>query len=159
MGAWIRPTTNTRAPHVREGPSLFVANFHCRLPQITIVQFRLLGKELTETGLDVLAQLGRQKLSLFVVLRRVHHAPSVLRSASVSGYPHSKILGVLSAQYDHTTSEFKALHFSRLVKEAKIGKNMAKICLLRWAPAPPPVPLPPAATFAGRRLAMRTLRR
>lgn len=41
-------------------------------------------------------------------------------------WPHRKILDVLLAHFDHTTGEFKDIHFSRLVREARIGKQPAK---------------------------------
>ena len=41
-------------------------------------------------------------------------------------YPHRKILDVLLRQYDFTKREFGSIHFSRLVKEAHVGKNKAK---------------------------------
>jgi len=40
-------------------------------------------------------------------------------------FPHRKILDFLLGQYDFTTNEFKEAHFSRIVKEARVGKNMA----------------------------------
>ncbi len=41
-------------------------------------------------------------------------------------YPHRKILDFLTGEYDPANKRFKESHFSRLVKEARLGKNMAK---------------------------------
>ncbi len=41
-------------------------------------------------------------------------------------YPHRKILDFLIGQYDPEERSFRESHFSKLVKEARIGKNMAK---------------------------------
>ena len=41
-------------------------------------------------------------------------------------HPHRKILEYLLQQYDHETQSFKEVHFSKIVREARIGKNMAK---------------------------------
>lgn len=40
-------------------------------------------------------------------------------------FPHRKILESLLGQYDFEKSKFKEVHFSRLVREARVGKNMA----------------------------------
>jgi len=41
-------------------------------------------------------------------------------------YPHRKILDFLLSQYDYSTGKFKEIHFSKIVKECRLGKNMAK---------------------------------
>lgn len=41
-------------------------------------------------------------------------------------FPHRKIMVCLIENYDYTKKEFKEINFSRLVKEAKIGKNKAR---------------------------------
>jgi len=41
-------------------------------------------------------------------------------------YPHHKILDCLLNHHDYFNNEFKEVHFSKLVKESRIGKNMAK---------------------------------
>ncbi|MDA2933576.1 hypothetical protein MYX82_04465 [Acidobacteria bacterium AH-259-D05] len=41
-------------------------------------------------------------------------------------FPHRKILDFLLTQYDFSKNEFKEVHFSRLVREARLGKNKAK---------------------------------
>ena len=41
-------------------------------------------------------------------------------------YPHRKILAFLIGRYDPTQRQFGEVHFSGLVKRARIGKNMAK---------------------------------
>jgi len=41
-------------------------------------------------------------------------------------YPHLKILDFLDGEFDSTKNEFKEVHFSKLVKESRVGKNMAK---------------------------------
>ena len=41
-------------------------------------------------------------------------------------FPHQKILKFLLDQYDYARGQFKATHVSRLVREARVGKNMAK---------------------------------
>jgi hypothetical protein len=40
-------------------------------------------------------------------------------------FPHKKILDFLLDQFDFTKNEFKGIQFSKLVKEAHVGKNMA----------------------------------
>jgi len=40
-------------------------------------------------------------------------------------HPHRKIMEYLIGEYDYEMQEFKSVHFSKLVKETKIGKNMA----------------------------------
>jgi predicted transcriptional regulator len=42
------------------------------------------------------------------------------------GYPHKKILDFLIEQYDYEKDNFKKVHFSKIVKECRIGKNKAK---------------------------------
>ncbi len=42
------------------------------------------------------------------------------------GHPHHKILSFLLEQYDYEKNVFESIHFSKLVKECKIGKNKAK---------------------------------
>jgi len=41
-------------------------------------------------------------------------------------YPHRKILSFLIEQYDYTEKRFCEVHFSRIVKECRIGKNNAR---------------------------------
>ncbi|MDA2934366.1 hypothetical protein MYX82_08480 [Acidobacteria bacterium AH-259-D05] len=41
-------------------------------------------------------------------------------------YPHTKILNALLDQYNFSEHRFKEIHFSRLVREARLGKNKAK---------------------------------
>jgi hypothetical protein len=41
-------------------------------------------------------------------------------------FPHRKVLDCLLGQYDFSERAFKEMHFSKLVKEARLGKNMAK---------------------------------
>jgi len=40
-------------------------------------------------------------------------------------FPHRKILEFLLSQFDFQKNQFKEVHFSRLVKEAHVGKNKA----------------------------------
>ena len=56
-----------------------------------------------------------------------------IQSDKALAFPHRKILDVSMGQYSFTTNQFVAVHFSRLVKLAHIGKNMAKryLSLLR----------------------------
>ena len=41
-------------------------------------------------------------------------------------HPHIKILQFLSNQFDFKTNSFKEIHFSKIVKECRLGKNKAK---------------------------------
>ncbi len=50
----------------------------------------------------------------------------VIRSDKELGFPHRKILDCLLGKYDPAKDDFTEIHFSRLVREARIGKNMAK---------------------------------
>lgn len=49
-----------------------------------------------------------------------------IRNDEELGFPHRKILEFLLGQYDFQNRAFQEAHFSRLVKEARVGKNMAK---------------------------------
>ena len=50
----------------------------------------------------------------------------VIRTDKELGFPHRKILDCLLGKYDPAKDDFTEIHFSRLVPEARIGKNMAK---------------------------------
>lgn len=41
-------------------------------------------------------------------------------------HPHQKILNFLANQYDYQVQQFRPVHFSKLVREAHIGKNVAR---------------------------------
>lgn len=41
-------------------------------------------------------------------------------------FPHRKILEYLFSLYDYDTNSFKEIHFSKIVKECRLGKNKAK---------------------------------
>ena len=41
-------------------------------------------------------------------------------------HPHRKILTCLLDQFDHQSGQFQEIHFSKLVKEAHVGKNAAR---------------------------------
>lgn len=45
------------------------------------------------------------------------------------GFPHRKIMDVLLMQYDFQLADFKEVHFSRLVREARVGKSRARAYL------------------------------
>lgn len=53
----------------------------------------------------------------------------IFRRDAMLRYPHRKILDFLLSQYDFRTESFKEVHFSRLVRESRIGKNMANTYL------------------------------
>lgn len=44
-------------------------------------------------------------------------------------FPHRKILEFLLSQYDYERRQFREAHFSKLVGEARVGKNMAQTYL------------------------------
>ena len=44
-------------------------------------------------------------------------------------FPHRKILEFLLNQYDYQTQQFKEVHYSKLVRDARLGKNKAKAYL------------------------------
>ena len=44
-------------------------------------------------------------------------------------FPHRKLLDFLLGQFDYSKQQFKEIHFSQLVKEARVGKNAAKAYL------------------------------
>ena len=48
-----------------------------------------------------------------------------IRADTGLGFPHRKILEFLASQCDLQMKKFKEVHFSRLVKEARLGKNRA----------------------------------
>lgn len=41
-------------------------------------------------------------------------------------YPHRKILDVLLSKFDYQTGIFQEIHFSKLAREARVGKSIAK---------------------------------
>ena len=45
-------------------------------------------------------------------------------------YPHRKIVEYLLTQYDHQRQQYIEIHFSELVRKARLGKNFAKSYLL-----------------------------
>jgi hypothetical protein len=49
-----------------------------------------------------------------------------IRADTSLGFPHRKVLDFLLEQHDPATGQFKDVHFSALVRAARIGKNMAK---------------------------------
>ncbi len=40
-------------------------------------------------------------------------------------HPHRKIMETLINEYDYLKKQFKPIHFSKIVKESKVGKNKA----------------------------------
>ena len=54
-----------------------------------------------------------------------NHVFETVRADTELRFPHRKILDFLLGEYDYTKAEFKEVQFSRLVREARIGKNMA----------------------------------
>ena len=56
----------------------------------------------------------------------LEHWRSRIRDDKDLRFPHRKILQALMEEYDFSTGEFRPVHFSRLVREARVGKNMAK---------------------------------
>jgi len=55
----------------------------------------------------------------------MHKLYEKIRNDKDLRFPHRKILDCLLGQFDFSTKDFKELNFSRLVKEARVGKNMA----------------------------------
>lgn len=51
---------------------------------------------------------------------------SQIRNDNSLRYPHKKIMEFLIEQYDYGKDRFKEVHFSKIVKECRIGKNKAK---------------------------------
>lgn len=49
-----------------------------------------------------------------------------IRADKTLRFPHRKILDFLLGEYDSAKDEFNEIHFSRLVKASRVGKNMAK---------------------------------
>lgn len=41
-------------------------------------------------------------------------------------FPHRKLLDILLSAFDFRRNEFGEIHFSKLVRDARVGKNMAK---------------------------------
>lgn len=62
--------------------------------------------------------------------RGSHGAPvklyAMIRQDKSLRYPHRKILDFLIEQYDYEKGVFKEVHFSKIVRECRLGKNMAK---------------------------------
>lgn len=50
----------------------------------------------------------------------------IVRNDSELRYPHTKILDYLAGLFDFDKNHFKEVHFSKLVRECRIGKNKAK---------------------------------
>lgn len=53
---------------------------------------------------------------------------SVRQDSSLS-FPHRKILDCLMEKFDPSTSQFQEVHFSKLVREARVGKSRARVYL------------------------------
>ena len=52
-----------------------------------------------------------------------------VRQDSNLSFPHRKILDCLMEKYDLSLEQFQEVHFSKLVREARVGKNRAKAYL------------------------------
>lgn len=52
--------------------------------------------------------------------------PNPLPFDKTLGHPHKKILEYLSDKFDHPSGKFNEVNFSKIVKECRLGKNMAK---------------------------------
>ena len=50
---------------------------------------------------------------------------STFRKDPTLRYPNRKILDFLIEQYDYQEGKFREVHFSRIVKECRLGKNKA----------------------------------
>jgi hypothetical protein len=42
------------------------------------------------------------------------------------GFPHRKIIDFLLSEYDFAKDDFREVHFSRLARQARVGKNRAQ---------------------------------
>ena len=58
-----------------------------------------------------------------------HQYLEQIRTDKDVSFPHRKILEFLLTQYDFSTGLFREVHFSKLVKESRVGKNRAKCYL------------------------------
>lgn len=70
--------------------------------------------------IDKLGLRNTEKSDNLERLRALVRADKSLR------YPHRKIMNYLIEQYDYEKGVFREIHFSKIVKECRIGKNMAK---------------------------------
>ena len=68
------------------------------------------------------ARMSIRKQPVLEIAERIRH-DAELR------FPHRKILDVLLGEFDFVAGGFKELHFSALVKRARVGKSMAGIYL------------------------------
>lgn len=50
----------------------------------------------------------------------------MIRKDNTLRHPHRKIMNFLIEQYDYGQGKFREVHFSRIVKECRLGKNKAK---------------------------------
>ncbi|MBI4454747.1 MAG: helix-turn-helix transcriptional regulator [Acidobacteria bacterium] len=83
--------------------------------------FRLIDDGLAAYRTRLLKSSGVSRQSQLVarIAERVH-------SDRELGFPHRKILDILLGHYDFSNENFTELNFSRLVREAHVGKNAAK---------------------------------
>ena len=77
---------------------------------------------------DGLRKLEAHKATVKTTLHEqlVNEWSAKIRADSELRYPHRKLLDVLLLEFDATEGAFQGIHFSRLVKSARVGKNMAK---------------------------------
>jgi len=67
-------------------------------------------------------QVGKESASKLLINSTAERA----RNDKELRYPHLKILDCLLRHHDHFKNEFKEVHFSKLVKESRVAKGMAK---------------------------------
>jgi hypothetical protein len=82
------------------------------------------GREFLEAGLKAyrekcLRELNAKPDPTATIWARIRNAPEIR-------FPHRKIIECLAARYDFQSKAFEEIHFSKLVKEACVGKNKAK---------------------------------
>ena len=91
-----------------------------------------------EQQLDQLQEQGRRTFQFFnkalsndknpkqknlqsknIILEQIYSDPDIR-------YPHQKIIQYLLNQYDYKLKKYNKIYFSKIVKDARIGKNKAK---------------------------------
>jgi len=87
------------------------------------------GKETFEFFRKGLASYKEQSIKEKVCEEKIpdfHKLHERTRQDRELRFPHRKIIELLAGAYDYQKGKFQELHFSKLVKDAKLGKNKAK---------------------------------
>ncbi|VTR66899.1 hypothetical protein DESC_530013 [Desulfosarcina cetonica] len=82
--------------------------------------------QLTRHGLDGFRERVIKESRMQDVGGFREHLSEIMLNDKELRHPHIKILNYLADQCDMHTGKFKEVHFSKIVEEARVGKNKAK---------------------------------